>query len=142
MTRNDILVRVSTVVLVVLSLSVSGAQPCEAMAKPIDAISVTQADAGRTIALFVGDKLRVRLRFQGGTGYSWLLATGSTPLVTLESNKSEEGAAMPGGWSTQVLAFVAHASGRGLLRLEYRQPFDRTTPAGKRLSFTVNIAAR
>jgi predicted secreted protein len=111
----------------------------QAMGAPPDSLAVTQADSGKSFALAVGQRLNVHLSAQLGTGYSWVAAPDSTPLLKLESSTAEGTAQMPGGAQMQVLVFSASSAGKGTLKLDYRQPWEKDVPAAKSFSITVTI---
>ena len=111
----------------------------QAMGATPDPLTVTQADGGKSFALIVGQRLNVHLSAQFGTGYSWVTASDSTPLLKLESSSAEGSAAMPGGAQMQVLVFSALAAGKGTLKLEYRQPWVKDQPPAKTFSIAVAI---
>ena len=102
------------------------------------ALTVTQADAGKSIALTVGERLYVHLSAQFGTGYSWAAASDSTSLLKFESSSAQGSANMPGGAQMQELVFTATGAGKGTLKLEYRQPWIKNTAPSS--SFSVAVA--
>lgn len=102
-------------------------------------VEVGQADAGKTIAIVVGQRLSVRLPYVGGTGYSWTPVHDSAALLTFDGASVTVGQAMPGAASEQILTFTARAPGTELLELDYARPWEKTTPPLKRFSITVEI---
>jgi inhibitor of cysteine peptidase len=112
-----------------------------AMTGPVDDIAIAAADAGKAVALAVGQKLRVTLEAQPGTGFRWQPASTSTPLLSF-SGTTLGGASMPGAPETQTLTFVARAPGAGKLTLVYRRAWEKNTPPAKTYSVMVKIAAQ
>jgi inhibitor of cysteine peptidase len=111
----------------------------QAMGATPDPLTVTQADAGKTVALAVGQRLNVHLSEQAGTGYSWITASDSTPLLKFEGASSGSGATMPGGAEIQVLVYSAAAAGKGTLKIEYRRSWEKDQPPEKSFSIAVTI---
>jgi predicted secreted protein len=111
----------------------------QAMGATPDPLTVTQADAGKTVALAVGQRLNVHLSEQAGTGYSWITASDSTPLLKFEGASSGSGATMPGGAEIQVLVYSAAAAGKGMLKIEYRRSWEKDQPPEKSFSIAVTI---
>jgi predicted secreted protein len=111
----------------------------QAMGSPPDPLSITQADAGSSVTLAVGQRLNVHLSAQFGTGYSWAAAADSTPLLKFEDSSAEGSAAMPGGAQMQALVFSAIAAGKGTLKIEYRQPWVKDVPPAKTYSIAVTV---
>ena len=112
----------------------------QAMGSPPPALTVTQADAGKPVTLSVGQRLTVHLSAQLGTGYSWVAASDSTPLLKFENSSALGSADMPGGAQLQELVFTATGAGQGTLNLEYRQPWVKNTPPSKTYSLSVTVA--
>ena len=110
-----------------------------AMAGPADGIAIAAPDAGKTVALAVGQKLRVTLEAQPGTGFRWQPAAASTPLLSF-SGTTLGRASIPGAPETQTLVFVARAPGAGKLTLVYRRAWEKNTPPAKTYSVMAKIA--
>jgi predicted secreted protein len=111
----------------------------QAMGSPPPAPTITQADAGKSVTLSVGERLTVHLSAQLGTGYGWAAASDSTPLLKFENSGALGSATMPGGAQTQELVFIAAGAGQGTLKLEYRQPWVKDTPPSKTFSVAVTV---
>jgi inhibitor of cysteine peptidase len=98
---------------------------------------VTQAEDGRTIRLPRGETLTLRLESNGTTGYQWEVAALPRNLKrvgdTYEALGQGRGrSAVAGAGGVQILTFKRAATGRGTLRLVYRQPWDREArPEGR-----------
>lgn len=112
----------------------------QAMGSAPDPLTVTQADAGKSVSLALGERLNVHLSAQFGTGYSWAAASDSTPLLKFESSSAQGSAGLPGGVQIQELVFTATTAGTGTLKLEYRQPWVKDTPPSRTFSIAVTVA--
>jgi inhibitor of cysteine peptidase len=112
----------------------------QAMSAPPDPLIVHQADAGKAFTLAVGQHLSVLLKEQAGTGYSWVVTPDSTPLLKFEGSSVQSAATMPGGAQLQALDFSAVATGKGMLRLDYRRPWESDKPPAQVFSITVTVA--
>lgn len=112
----------------------------QAMSAPPDPLIVHQADAGKSFTLAVGQHLSVLLKEQVGTGYSWVVVPDSTPLLKFEGSSVQSAATMPGGAQLQALDFSAVATGKGMLRLDYRRPWESDKPPAQVFSITVTVA--
>jgi len=102
-------------------------------------IVATMADSGHTVTLALGQRLRVKLPAQAGTGYSWSIISGAKPMLHLNGSAVTHVTDKPGGSATQVYRFTAVAAGSGRLRIEYRRPWEHTVPAVKRFSLRVRV---
>lgn len=126
----------------VLMLFAGGIGATGASAAPV---VVTAADAGKTVALDVGQSLIVKLDAQtASTGFAWEPDAASTPLLAFSGStqsKANTPPGMVGGAATQSLTFVARAAGEGELKLVYRRPWEKNTPPARSFSVTVKIAA-
>ena len=100
---------------------------------------VTEEDNGREIELAAGDIVRVDLRFQGGSGYSWypdLPDGGQVQLIDSRSvDLSEEG--MVGGPAIGMWYFKALAPGNITLTMLHYRVWEGRTKANK--SFSVKL---
>lgn len=105
-------------------------------------VVVTEADAGKPVALVVGQEVVVRVQGNPSTGYAWsqvpvdgsILATG---VAVFESD--EKPAGMVGVGGTEVLRFRATAVGTETLTLRYARPWETDTPPAMELSFPVTV---
>jgi predicted secreted protein len=111
------------------------------LSAPPDAVVITAADAGKTVALVVGERLTVKLDAQSGTGFAWAPDATSTSLLALLGTTHGR-AAMPGSAESQNLTFVARSAGEGNLKLAYRRPWEKDAAAGKGFSVAVRIGTK
>jgi inhibitor of cysteine peptidase len=101
----------------------------------------TRADAGKTIAVKSGETFNIVLEGNPTTGFTWEVAADSAAPVVLQGDpafKAESSAVGAGGQMT--LTFKAAASGQGLLKLLYHQPWEQATPPAD--TFEVNITVQ
>ncbi len=104
-------------------------------------VAVTGTDSGRAVNLKTGDTLAVRLASNPSTGYSWEVSEGKAD-VLLEKNKVfEQGAAdsSPGTGGTDVWMFEAVKEGKQKLTFIYRRPWEKTSPAGKTVWYSIVV---
>lgn len=107
-------------------------------------VSLILADADRTIAVPVGQRLVLRLALKAGTGYRWTLAGGGGVLAQEGEPSTVPAPAAAatfgaGGW--QVYRFQAVRPGRQTLRFEYRRPWEQRPPA-QVAEFTIDAVPR
>lgn len=96
------------------------------------------------VTLVAGQRLKLRLRANVTTGYSWaitdevprcIVAVGDPTYIQDEAH----GAEGVGGWSEWV--FSAKEVGSGVLQLVYRQPWDQAAPPAQSLTVKVTVPA-
>jgi inhibitor of cysteine peptidase len=87
--------------------------------------ALTEADAGSTVQLQVGDSLAVRLEGNPSTGYIWEVAPQSlTVLEQVGDAEFDASGDQPGAPGTLTLRFKAVSAGEQPLRLVYRRPWE------------------
>jgi inhibitor of cysteine peptidase len=122
-------------------MSMTAAVICVAQsARGTPAISLTDNDSGKTIAMKVGQSLAIRLPANPTTGYSWTLAD-KPELLPLRKSEYVAGAGKDGAMGaggTQVFGFAAADSGTATIKLNYRRPWENDPPA-RSFTVTVNI---
>jgi predicted secreted protein len=103
---------------------------------------VTEAQEGRSIAADVGATFVVRLSSNGTTGYVWQVDELPRHLTLL--GEMAEAPPMPivgspiaGGGGSQTFEFSVTGTGRGTLRLAYRQPWNEGAAPADRFTLTV-----
>jgi len=94
-------------------------------------ITVTKEQAGREIALKVGNILLVELPAQSGTGYSWLVEETCAPYLELMDQTTRQpkedrpgGPVRVGGPVMQVWRFKAAQPGAGEIKMAYYRPWE------------------
>ncbi|RAI59599.1 protease inhibitor I42 family protein [Roseicella frigidaeris] len=126
------------VLLHTMAAAALGVAGCGAAEAPRMVVVSPEQD-GASIALRIGERLRLRLPAQLGTGYSW--APDPAPRLLRPTGQQVEAPerTRPGGTETQVFDFTAAATGRETLQLAYRRPWEPGTPA-RRFRLQVEIA--
>ena len=89
-------------------------------------ISVSETDNGRTLELLNGQFLGVTLRENASTGYQWLFADQSINVIARQGDPAHitDLPVIPGSGGTVTYTFKAISAGSGVLRLEYRRPWE------------------
>ena len=107
-------------------------------------VEVTEKDTGATIDLEPGQPLRVKLASNRTTGFQWLLidqtcqnleSVGEAPAY--RQNPNPGGLLGVGGF--EEWTFRPLRQGSGLLRFEYRRPWENGREAIKSAVFTVRV---
>src|ERR1700757_1840838 len=91
------------------------------------------------LSLEVGDTLRVVLPSTPSTGYSWRVAGNSAVLKAKDSSMIPATGKNVGGVGRQSLVFVAAATGRDNLILDYSRPWEKGKPAARQYSIGVTV---
>ncbi len=91
--------------------------------------SITAAEAGKQVALSVGESFSVVLTGNPTTGYQWELASLDTSIVKQVGAAAYEpsGTAMGSGGQF-TFQFKTVAAGQTTLKLIYHRPFEKKTP--------------
>lgn len=118
----------------------SGGLP--APATPGVSVHITAAEAGKTIAVKVGEPFSVDLVGVPTAGYIWapaatpdfLIKTGSGGGPTTQAQKQP---GFAGGNHWEVTVFTAQKPGRGELKFEQRRPWETNEPAAATFSVTI-----
>ena len=112
------------------------------IAASVQAAVLGEKQNGQTVTLAKGEPLTLMLGSNGTTGFEWqivelprnLKRSGQTYLAPEQAAGAP---AMAGAGGQQRFTFVPRAKGRGILRLFYRQPWDRRTAPLERYRLTV-----
>jgi inhibitor of cysteine peptidase len=101
------------------------------------------ADNGLTVALSVGEPLKLELDSNITTGYSWEITEHDQRLLKLADSgyaPSNTGKApVAGGGGKQWWTFTALASGHTKLHLAYHRPWEKGVPPVEEFEVTVEI---
>lgn len=104
-------------------------------------IVLSEEDAGRAIDVVAGQQISVQLSSNGTTGFSWVVA--NTGPVTQSGEPTYEASQTPpgmvGAGGTETFTFKANTAGSGILKLEYRRPWEKDVPAEKTWDVTVAV---
>lgn len=116
-----------------------------APAASADAVRVTADDAGKTIALKVGQQISVALVGVPTAGYVWAVAKKPDFLSAPTegggpTSKQQLQPGFTGGNHWEVLTFTAERAGAADLTLEQRRPWETSEPPSATFSITVRVA--
>jgi len=101
---------------------------------------VTEKDNDTTVQLSKGETLLVKLRVQGGTGYTWVVAGNSdTALAQGKPSTEKVAGAAVGGPVLMVFPFTARGEGQSKLELHYKRPFEKEKEPARKVKFTVTV---
>ncbi len=132
-----LIMTVGYVIVIAGLLSMSNAEPSSAELTR----RLTEADAGQSIDLGVGNKLAVTLPGNPSAGFQWEPANGAASILkqsgTPEFTPSSDALGAPGQFT---LRFEAVAPGQATLQLIYHRPFEQDAPPVQ--TFEVNVTVR
>lgn len=116
---------------------------CGAMAAPTPTPStkqLTEADAGRSIKLHVGDKLEVTLPGNLTTGFQWDASVVDTAILRpIDEPEFEPFSSAVGGGGKFTLRFAAVGTGQTDLTLIYHRPFEKDVLPAQTFEATVTV---
>ena len=106
---------------------------------------MTRDDNGKTLKVKVGDVIRVKLKSNRTTGYSWAL-TGKTDAKVLKSGEveykvDEHPAGMVGVGGNDFCTFTALAPGKTEIALGYARPWEKDKEPAQAFKLTVEVEA-
>ena len=106
---------------------------------------MTRDDNGKTLKVKVGDVIRVKLKSNRTTGYSWAL-TGKTDAKVLKSGEVEykvdkHPAGMVGVGGSDFCTFTALAPGKTEIALGYARPWEKDKEPAQAFKLTVEVEA-
>ena len=106
---------------------------------------MTRDDNGKTLKVKVGDVIRVKLKSNRTTGYSWAL-TGKTDAKVLKSGEveykvDEHPAGMVGVGGNDYCTFTALAPGKTEISLGYARPWEKDKEPAQAFKLTVEVEA-
>ena len=106
---------------------------------------MTKDDDGKTLKVKVGDVIRVKLKSNRTTGYSWVL-TGKTDAKLLKSGEveykvDEHPAGMVGVGGNDFCTFTALAPGKTDISLGYARPWEKDKEPAQVFKLTVEVEA-
>jgi inhibitor of cysteine peptidase len=106
------------------------------------AITVVTEQTGGEISLKMGAELEVHLDANHTTGYSWVAATMTNPVVTSVGKATYQehpARGKTGVGGTEVWRFKAVKAGKQALRFEYRKPWEKSVPAARTVTYQVTV---
>ncbi len=101
-------------------------------------------DNGKTLKIKVGDVIRVKLKSNRTTGYSWALVSGKTDAKVLKSGEveykvDEHPAGMVGVGGNDFCTFTALAPGKTEISLGYARPWEKDKEPAQSFKLTVEV---
>jgi inhibitor of cysteine peptidase len=106
-------------------------------------VVATDKDNDGKITVVKGSTLLVKLKFQGGTGFTWAVAKNDEKILqpagkpTTEAIEGEK--PRPGGPRLLVFAFKGVAAGESRVQLEYKRPFEKDKEPARKYNLTVTV---
>lgn len=126
---------ISRSVLILAALGIAGSAPA-AQARHYG--DVVLGDHGSNfVKVRPSEGVEIRLRVQGGTGYSWRPTSYQSKIHPLPQMQSR--GMMPGGKETQRFLFRTRHKGFYMLNFSYGQPWKGGAKGAKSRSFTVQV---
>lgn len=103
-------------------------------------LTLTEADAGKTVQAHPGDHILIQLSANPSTGYSWAIDKTNASILGLqrESYTPSPGGALGSGGTT-VFTFIAQRAGTVHLQLKYWRSWEGDSSIVKRYDVTIQI---
>lgn len=118
----------------------SGQAACHAEENTMSAITLTEADQGKTVTLRPGQSLVVQLAENPTTGFRWVLAQGNEEIVALrDSNYVMAAGAGIGGGGQRTFTFEASKPGSVQLQLKLWREWEGESSVLQRFSVTLEV---
>jgi predicted secreted protein len=101
---------------------------------------ITESDAGSPVTVRAGETFFIALGSNPSTGYSWSETIEDPKIIAYEGAVRQNPAqAMPGAPGQQIFIFNANRTGTSTILFTYSKSFDPNAPAGKSLSYTIQV---
>ena len=103
-------------------------------------LTLTEADAGKTVQAHPGDQILIQLGANASTGFSWAIDKTDATILALqrESYTPNAGGALGSG-GTAVFTFIAQSAGTVQLQLKYWRAWEGDSSIVKRYDVTIQI---
>lgn len=121
-------------------------------AEPAPVRRATLADNGAEIALKLGEEFEIAIDDQPSTGYAWDVVAGvddagdpdrsevlSTIMAFRPQRASDSAEPPPGAPGEVVWRFRAIRPGSGMLRLEYRRPWEKDASPARQATYRIDV---
>ena len=119
------------------------ASEAAAATKAAKTVEMSRDDSGKTVTVRPGDTVRIKLRSNRTTGYSWALAgKPDEKVLKSEGNEykvDEHPAGMVGVGGNDVWTFTALAPGRTEIALGYARPWEKDKEPAQAFELTVVV---
>jgi inhibitor of cysteine peptidase len=104
-------------------------------------IQVSETASGRTLEMLNGQFLGVTLRENTTTGYQWLFDDQSINVIARQGEPMHvpDLPVIPGSGGTITYAFKAIRTGSGVLRFEYRRPWETGVQPAQVAQFQITV---
>ncbi len=101
-------------------------------------------DNGKTLKVKVGDVIRIKLKSNRTTGYSWAIVSGKTDAKVLKAGEieytvDEHPAGMVGVGGNDFCTFTALAPGKTDISLGYARPWEKDKAPAETFKLTVEV---
>jgi inhibitor of cysteine peptidase len=104
-------------------------------------ITLTRADAGRTVEVRVGDTIRIRLEENPTTGYRWSLEPAGDDALALEASDYVAPGGTVGGGGERVFTFEAKKAGGATVRLKLWREWEGDKSITETFTITFRVRA-
>jgi predicted secreted protein len=94
---------------------------------------------GQIVDLKIGQTMAIGLSETPSTGFQWTLASNGEPACTLVSDSFEPGIERPGQAGLHRWHFQATHAVAGVVELQYRQPWDKSTAPSRTFTLAVRV---
>ena len=131
--RRILMIILAVVVLFVIGISiVLLTQPRQ--------LTLTEADAGKTVQAHTGDHILIQLSANPTTGYSWAIdKTDSTILALQRETYTPSTGGLVGSGGTTVFTFIAQHPGTVHLQLKYWRSWEGDSSIFNRYDVTIQV---
>ena len=130
--------RLPAISLLSLGIKLLSAAACSACAGM--PVTVSEKDTASTVEMYAGDILKIVLRGNPTTGYTWEVSSVDTAILTKvgETAFTADGKARGSG-GTITMRFRAVTAGQTALKLMYHRTFEKNTPPLNTFEVTVIV---
>lgn len=103
-------------------------------------LTLTEADAGKTVQAHPGDHILIQLSANAATGFSWAIDKTDTTILALQSESytPNPGGALGSG-GTATFTFLAQRAGSVHLQLKYWRSWEGDSSIVKRYNVTIQV---
>ncbi|MGC1906984.1 MAG: protease inhibitor I42 family protein [Candidatus Acidiferrum sp.] len=112
---------------------------CAACTQRPKMIQADKSFDGRDLTMNVGDTVELSLAENPTTGFRWDFASKPEPVCTIAKDAFDAETGSLGKGGTHHWEFQAVRAGTGTVKLEYRRPWEKDTPAADKFSLTLRV---
>ncbi len=133
--RRILMITLAVVVLLVVGISIGIVM----LTQPRQ-LTLTEADAGKTIQAHTGDQILIQLSANPTTGYSWTIDKTDTTILALQRETyTPSPGGLVGSGGTTVFTFTAQHPGTVQLQLKYWRSWEGDSSIIKRYDVTIQV---